>query len=70
MNTNITTEKATYAFFEIAKSGTDGTIRGSGAAFFGSDAEGKLGFLNNTVAVYKDQIDKAGNSKVIAWKWK
>jgi hypothetical protein len=68
--TNNTGEKATYTFQEIGHSAADGTIRGNGAAFFGSDATGKLAFLNNVVAIYKDQIDKAGNSKVIAWKWK
>jgi hypothetical protein len=68
--TNNTGEKATYTFQEIGHSAADGTISGNGAAFFGSDATGKLAFLNNVVAIYKDQIDKAGNSKVIAWKWK
>ena len=69
MKTNVTAEKATYTFFEIGKSSADGTLRASGAAFFGSDATGKFAFLNNTVAIYKDQIDKAGNGKVIAWRW-
>jgi hypothetical protein len=69
IRTNVTDENATYRFLEIGKSGADGTLRASGAAFFGSDATGKLAFLNNTVAVYKDQIDKAGNGKVIAWRW-
>jgi hypothetical protein len=68
--TNNTGEKATYTFQEIGHSAVDGTISGNGAAFFGSDATGKLAFLNNVVAIYKDQIDKAGNSKVMAWKWK
>jgi hypothetical protein len=70
INTNLKAEKATYTFFEIGKPGENGTLRANGAAFFGSDATGKLAFLNNTVAIYKDQIDKAGNGKVIAWKWK
>jgi hypothetical protein len=69
IKTNVTDEKATYTFLEIGKSGADGTLKASGAAFFGSDATGKLAFLNNTVAIYKDQIDKAGNGKVIAWRW-
>ena len=68
--TNNTGEKATYTFQEIGYSAADGTIRANGAAFFGSGATGKLAFFNNLVAIYKDQIDKAGNSKVIAWKWK
>ena len=69
IRTNVTGENATYTFLEIGKSGADGMLRASGAAFFGSNATGKLAFLKNTVAIYKDQIDKAGNGKVIAWRW-
>jgi hypothetical protein len=69
IRTNVTGEKAMYTFLEIGKSNADGTLGASGAAFFGPDATGKLAFLNNTVAIYKDQIDKAGNGKVIAWRW-
>jgi hypothetical protein len=38
--------------------------------FFGSKAAEKLAFLNNIVAIYQNQIDKAGNSSLAAWKWK
>ena len=70
IKTNSTGEKATYIFQEIGHLADDGMTRASGAAFFGPDATGKLAFLGNLVAVYKDQIDKAGNSKITAWKWK
>jgi hypothetical protein len=70
VNINNSSEKATYSFQEIGRSASDGTIKANGAAFFGSNAKGKLAFLNNIVVIYQDQIDKSGNSKLIAWKWK
>ena len=64
-------EKATYAFQEIGHlDPNDGMIKANGAAFFGSNATGKLAFLSNIVAIYQDQIDKAGNSNLRAWEWK
>ncbi|MFL6498754.1 MAG: hypothetical protein ACJ70U_08720, partial [Nitrososphaera sp.] len=42
-------------------------IIASGAAFFDSKATGKLAFLGNSVAIYKDIIY---NNGVIAWEWK
>jgi hypothetical protein len=69
IKTNSTGEKATYTFYEIGHLSVDGMIRASGTAFFGSGATGKLAFLSNLVAIYKDQIDKAGNSNLTAWKW-
>jgi hypothetical protein len=70
VNINNSSEKATYTFQEIGQLTSDGMIKANGAAFFGSNATGKLAFLNNVVAIYHDQIDKAGNSKLTAWKWK
>jgi hypothetical protein len=67
---NDTGDKATYSFQEIGHLAADGMTKASGAAFFGPDATGKLAFLSNVVAIYKDQIDKSGNSKIMAWKWK
>jgi hypothetical protein len=68
---NNSSEKASYSFKEIGHSSSpDGTIKSTGAAFFGSNATGKLAFLNNLVAIYHNQIDKAGNSVLTAWKWK
>jgi hypothetical protein len=46
------------------------TIIASGAAFFDSKATGKLAFLGNSVAIYKDIIYNNGTDKVIAWEWK
>jgi hypothetical protein len=45
-------------------------IAASGTAFFDSKATGKIAFLSNAVAIYKDIIYKNGTDKVIAWDWK
>lgn len=72
ITTNNSSEKASYSFQEIGQSSSsrDGIIKTNGAAFFGSNATGKLAFLNNIVAIYHNQIDKTGNSTLTAWKWK
>jgi hypothetical protein len=70
VNINNSSEKASYTFQEIGQPASDGTIKANGAAFFGSNAKGKLAFLNNMVVIYQNQIDKAGNSSLVAWKWK
>jgi hypothetical protein len=70
VNVNNSSEKASYTFQEIGQPASDGTIKANGAAFFGSNATGKLAFLNNVVVIYQNQIDKAGNSSLVAWKWK
>ena len=49
---------------------SNNTIIASGAAFFDSKATGKLAFLGNSVAIYKDIIYNNGTDKVIAWEWK
>src|SRR6476660_9286217 len=59
-------------FQEIGRPMVDAnnTIIASGAGFFDSKATGKLAFLGNSVAIYKDIIYKNGTDKVIAWEWK
>ena len=37
---------------------------------FDANATGRLSFIANTVAAYKDQIYKDRTDKVIAWEWK
>jgi hypothetical protein len=59
--------KASFTFHEIGHSDSNGTITATGAAFFDPNATGKLAFLGNVVAVYKDQIYKDGTDMVIAW---
>ncbi len=69
VNVNNSSERASYTFQEIGQPASDGKIKANGAAFFGSNATGKLAFLNNLVVIYQNQIDKAGNSSLVAWKW-
>jgi hypothetical protein len=70
VNVNNSSERAAYTFQEIGLPASDGKIKANGAAFFGSNATGKLAFLNNVVVIYQNQIDKAGNSSLVAWKWR
>jgi hypothetical protein len=71
ITTNNSSEKASYSFQEIGQSSSpDGTIKANGAAFFGSNATGRLAFLNNLVVIYHNQIDRSGNSSLTAWKWR
>jgi hypothetical protein len=63
-------EKASATFEEIGHSDANGIITATGAAFFDANATGKLAFLGNIVAVYKDIIYKDGTDKVVAWEWK
>src|SRR5919198_3164033 len=44
-------------------------ITASGTAFFDSKSTGKLAFLSNAVAIYKDIIYKNGTDIVTAWDW-
>jgi hypothetical protein len=47
------------------------TVLDSGVIFFNSStSEGELSFLNNTMAIYKDKIEKGQNITTIAWDWK
>jgi hypothetical protein len=47
------------------------TVLDSGVIFFNSSTpEGELSFLNNTMAIYKDKIEKGQNITTIAWEWK
>jgi hypothetical protein len=62
--------KASATFEETGHPDTNGIITATGAAFFDANATGKLSSLGNTVAIYKDQIYKNGDDKVIAWEWK
>jgi sorbitol-specific phosphotransferase system component IIA len=57
-------DKASLTFEEI------GHLTASGASFFDANATGKLAFLGNTVAIYKDTIYKNGTDTVIAWERK
>ena len=67
-------DKASSTFREIGHPVIDAhnviAITDNGTAFFDSKATGKLAFLSNVVAIYKDTIYKNGTDIVIAWNWK
>jgi hypothetical protein len=64
MNSN--GDKVAFDFRELEHVNANGMVKANGATFFDPNATGSLAFLNNTVAIYTDEIDKAGNGKVIA----
>jgi hypothetical protein len=69
--TNSGGEKASADFQEIGHTEHNkGIITATGTAFFDANATGKLAFLGNAVAIYKDQIYKDGTNKLEAWEWK
>lgn len=57
-------ENATVFFTEISQEG-----RGIGVAYFSTNSTGKLAFLNNTVAVFQDELQPDGTTVITAWKW-
>ena len=64
-------EKANFTFREIGHVNPSGNTRATGAAFSGTTSPtGKLAFLNDLVAIYKNVIDKSGNDLVTAWEWR
>jgi hypothetical protein len=68
--TDSSMDVATYNFQAIGNYGSDSTFESRGAAVFDEDAPGKLSFLGNSVAIYKDRVDTNGNGTFLMWKWK
>jgi hypothetical protein len=63
------TAKAEYE--SIGYQADEETVFDSGVIFFNSTTpDGELSFLNNTMAIYKDLIEKGQNITTIAWEWK
>ena len=70
----------TFAFQGTGHYGADGKLRDIGNIFqhhhligklpIEFKATGNLAFLDNMVAIYKDEIDKAGNAVTKIWFWK
>jgi hypothetical protein len=56
----------------ISRKHDNGIVLDNGIIVFNTSSKGgKLSFLNNTVAAYKDMIDlRRGNLTTIAWEWK
>jgi hypothetical protein len=63
-------ETASYVFQAIGQYSSDGKLRESGAAFFSTNATGKLAAVKNMVVVYKGETSRGGNIKTIGWEWK
>jgi hypothetical protein len=60
------TAKAEYE--SIGYQADEETVLDSGVIFFNSSTpDGELSFLNNTMAIYKDMIEKGQNITTIAW---
>jgi hypothetical protein len=58
-------ENATVFFTEIGQN-----QKGVGVAYFTTNSTGKLAFLNNMVAVIKDEIQPNGDTLITAWEWR
>jgi hypothetical protein len=54
-------DTAAYSLDAFTNYNPDGSSEGSGTAIFNEGATGKLSFLNNTLAVYKNGVDSSGN---------
>ena len=54
----------------IGLSAGEDIVLDNGEIFFNSSStDGELSFLNNTMAVYKDMIERGQNITTIAWQW-
>ena len=68
--------KVTFEFQGIGNRGADGKVRDTGQVWTphqqgpGVMGTGNLAFLSNTNTLYKDVIDKAGNTVTKIWFWK
>ena len=62
-------DKASLNFMELGHIDGNGMVKANGAAFYDTNATGKLAYLSNTVSVYTDEVNKHGNGKVVAWEW-
>lgn len=63
------TAKAEYE--SIGYRAGEDIVLDNGVIFFNpSSPDGELSFLNNTMAVYKDKIERGQNITTIAWQWK
>jgi hypothetical protein len=62
------TAKAEYV--SIGYQAGEDIVLDNGVIFFNSSSpDGELSFLNNTMAVYKDKIERGQNITTIAWQW-
>ncbi|HET6717241.1 MAG TPA: hypothetical protein VFG90_08925 [Nitrososphaeraceae archaeon] len=65
------TAKAEYEYESIGYQAGEDIVLDNGVIFFNpSSPDGELSFLNNTMVVYKDMIERGQNITTIAWQWK
>lgn len=61
------------AFIEghgIGNQKSQGVIHYAGANFYTTQSNGKLAFLNNTIAVFEAEMDDFDNQNIKVWEWK
>lgn len=63
-------DTASYNFYAIGNYNPDGTFNGSGVAVFDDGATGNLPSLSNSVAIYKDLVDKNRTGTFLMWHWR
>ncbi len=63
-------DTAEYNYDAFTNYNSNGSSQGSGAAIFDDGATGELSFLSNTVGIYKNFVDSAGNGTFLMWQWK
>lgn len=60
---------ATFIFLAVGQSGTNGTSKDIGIEFY-PKTTGNLASLGGAIAVFKDEIDKAGNAVTKLWEFR
>jgi hypothetical protein len=63
-------DTALYSFDAFTNYNPDGSSEGIGIAAFDKGATGKLSFLSNTLAVYRNNVNSDGNGTFLMWQWK
>jgi len=62
-------ETATYISHTVGHSTEEGKCNDHGTLIFSAPANSKLSFLNNLIAVFKDEVPKGAPGLVKVWKW-
>jgi hypothetical protein len=63
-------EMASFTGQGIGRFVGPGKVRFVGSVFYKTASKGKLGFLNNMVAVFEHNVDESGNVSNKFWEWK
>lgn len=62
-------ETATYISHTVGYSDEEGKWRDHGTLIFSAPGGSRLAFLNNLIAVFKDEAPKGTSGIVKVWKW-